>query len=363
MSKKMRMLKNSKKRFIAGIMAFVMTTSVCSVSGVILKNNDTIVKAGTPVVNDDGKYNANLKSDKKSRLGSKDNPFVVLEVVPNVSMASFGYMVQGQEPVDVTALSKSEDAGIAEDMGSYIEFDDSKNVEKKEYENYLTDEEKSGMKLLHAANQYGEYIYEGNGKGEYVLEYNPVDLTRDSIKAVNWNGDMCQAMLYNKNADKYGKPDNYYYVKDASGRKNGYPDTSEGDGYKIITTYRNANKYKAYSGYIRYAESENISPWYSEYSYYFKYVENFVYSEHPEYRGDIYSVKFTKGILGNIPDKDLVCCYEKNPDKDYVTVTGKGTHKNIPEVVSTTHTYTLKYVGAGKGTYTFKPYNYEQSSD
>lgn len=364
MSKKMRMLKNSKKRFIAGIMAFVMTTSVCSVSGVILKNNDTIVKAGTPVVNDDGKYNANLKSDKKSRLGSKDNPFVVLEVVPNVSMASFGYMVQGQEPVDVTALSKSEDAGIAEDMGSYIEFDDSKNVEKKEYENFLTDEEKSGMKLLHAANQYGEYKYEGNGKGEYVLEYNPVDLTRDSIKAVNWDGDMCQAMLYNENADKYGKPDNYYYVKDTSGRKGGpgYPNTSEGDGYKIITTYRNANKHKAYSGYIRYAYRENISYYYSEYSYYFKYVDNFVYSEHPEYKGDIYSVKFTKGIPGNIPDKDLVCCYEKNPDKDYVTVTGKGTHKNVPEVVSTTHTYTLKYVGAGKGTYTFKPYNYEQSS-
>ncbi len=342
MSKKMRMLKNSKKRFIAGIMAFVMTTSVCSVSGVILKNNDTIVKAGTPVVNDDGKYNANLKSDKKSRLGSKDNPFVVLEVVPNVSMASFGYMVQGQEPVDVTALSKSEDAGIAEDMGSYIEFDDSKNVEKKEYETFLTDEEKSGMKLLHAANQYGEYEYVGKGKGEYVLEYNPVDLTRDSIREVNWNGDMCQAMLYNKNADKYGKPGNYYYVKDASGRKQGnghdIPDTSEGEGYKIITTYGNASKNKEYSGYIRHNAVEDRKDfWYREYSYYFTYVDNFVYSEHPEYKGDIYSVKFTKGIPDN--EKDLICCYEKNPDKDYVTVTGKGTHKNVPEVWSINNTY------------------------
>ena len=38
--------------------------------------------------------------DENSVLGSQNNPFTILEIVPNKSLAEIGYLIPGCEPVD-----------------------------------------------------------------------------------------------------------------------------------------------------------------------------------------------------------------------------------------------------------------------
>lgn len=45
------------------------------------------------------------KKDTSAPVGSKKNVFTILEVVPNESMAQIGYMIPGQEPVDMEELA------------------------------------------------------------------------------------------------------------------------------------------------------------------------------------------------------------------------------------------------------------------
>lgn len=49
------------------------------------------------------------KTDKTAELGTTENPFTILEIVPNKSMGMIGYMIPGCEPVNMEALSTDRD--------------------------------------------------------------------------------------------------------------------------------------------------------------------------------------------------------------------------------------------------------------
>lgn len=61
---------------------------------------------------DQGKTAADY-TDKDMKLGSKSNPFVILEVVPNVAYGELGYQISGCEPVNIEEMRFG-----AEDMSS-----------------------------------------------------------------------------------------------------------------------------------------------------------------------------------------------------------------------------------------------------
>jgi hypothetical protein len=49
-----------------------------------------------------------LSKDRTLSLGSEENPFTILEIVPNKSMATIGYLIPGCEPIDMTELAQDD---------------------------------------------------------------------------------------------------------------------------------------------------------------------------------------------------------------------------------------------------------------
>ena len=80
----------SKKKIILPII-LVLTGAVLTTS-LVVYNNLTSVSADATF---DG---INKIIDEKTKDGSTDDTFNIVEVVPDKSMATFGYLIDGQEP-------------------------------------------------------------------------------------------------------------------------------------------------------------------------------------------------------------------------------------------------------------------------
>ena len=124
--------KTGIRRTISGVLAIVMLITaipaVALFTGIIGKE----ASAGTWT-----KDNGFTIPARNGSLGTKENPFTVLEIVPNESMASFGYLVQGQEPVDISKV-REDNPDI--DLDDYIANDyGSREVEVIEYKSVLDD--------------------------------------------------------------------------------------------------------------------------------------------------------------------------------------------------------------------------------
>lgn len=98
--------------FGAGIFAYAQTYSG--------KTDKVNAEEGTPeyLVNQNGKidfpHDPTDEEDREeamlSRGNSETNPFVVLEIVPYEGMAEFGYLIDGQEPLDVVAMARNNES-------------------------------------------------------------------------------------------------------------------------------------------------------------------------------------------------------------------------------------------------------------
>lgn len=95
-------------RIIAGIMTGVMVCSLCAglfydhFSGVEIPVMAAPAQGvQTPVMDVNTGIYAEIPSNASAAKGTSENPFVVLEIVPDRDMAQFGYLVGGQEPVDL----------------------------------------------------------------------------------------------------------------------------------------------------------------------------------------------------------------------------------------------------------------------
>lgn len=49
-----------------------------------------------------------VKKNSSAQIGTKENPFTIVEIIPNRSMARMGYLIPGCEPIDMDKLSTNE---------------------------------------------------------------------------------------------------------------------------------------------------------------------------------------------------------------------------------------------------------------
>ncbi len=90
--------------FGAGILAYAQNQSA--------REWDVKADAGSGnyLVDKDGKIQIPPESadpDAKLNRGTEDNPLFILEIVPYDGMAEFGYLIDGQEPLDVDAIARN----------------------------------------------------------------------------------------------------------------------------------------------------------------------------------------------------------------------------------------------------------------
>lgn len=88
------------------IISIVLT--VCILSGVVYKfflPENTLATSGKNEAISGDVAKSTYKSNPNAARGSEENPFIVLEVVPTLDQAQFGYFIPGCEPVDMNKLA------------------------------------------------------------------------------------------------------------------------------------------------------------------------------------------------------------------------------------------------------------------
>lgn len=132
------------------------------------------------------------KKDRTATIGTADNPFTILEVVPTRGMATIGYLIPGQEPIGeagmaMLSIDSSEKDGSAIDRyyslfggGDGASVVDIKNVkafqgDKSEYQelsdNYVFDCDEIGTdnEQGRGYGEYGYYVYVGRTGGDFTF--------------------------------------------------------------------------------------------------------------------------------------------------------------------------------------------------
>lgn len=95
------------------ITAFVVATALLltSVGGIGVYR---YVKGKTHIVSDF------VNKDVTAELGTSDNPFTILEIVPDISMGYYGYYFHGQEPVDLSLVGYAYDTYNNAGIGQFV---------------------------------------------------------------------------------------------------------------------------------------------------------------------------------------------------------------------------------------------------
>lgn len=131
-----------------------------------------------------------LPKDTEKDMGSAENPFTVLEIVPNQSMAMIGYMIPGCEPVDIAAIGADTNMTGAwqtmVDNGLYTkdEMHDYRFLHDLPKDAVILDWQTTNMNeivgkwvkwtnsnttRLPGYSEYGYYEFVGEGKGNFAL--------------------------------------------------------------------------------------------------------------------------------------------------------------------------------------------------
>ena len=76
------------KKYLCTIVLVIVMTFVCLFASFALSEHNT----------------EKIEKDKSASLGSDNNPYVILEVVPDEAYAEMGYLVGGEEPVDLNTM-------------------------------------------------------------------------------------------------------------------------------------------------------------------------------------------------------------------------------------------------------------------
>lgn len=123
------------------------------------------------------------KKDRSKEIGTKENPFLLLEIVPNKAMATVSYLFAGCEPVDMEKVGYSREGnyllttvGItpglikSEKVTEYVFEEEwpADKIKPKETDDNLIGEWISTKGEDYA--EYGYYEYAGEGKGEFSLK-------------------------------------------------------------------------------------------------------------------------------------------------------------------------------------------------
>ncbi len=176
-------MKNGKK-LIAGILiAAIALTTVAGIGQLFFRETAEPLYAAEPVWNNDGSYNTSAfrTSGKK---GGRNNPFVILEIVPSYRQAQFGYLVGGSEPVDVSELSaldsSVEKAEIYNNLSYWFDKTATDVVFTGFYDETESYRDTHLIKETGTADRYFVYQIAPLGNGDY-------DLTK-TVQAATWEG-------------------------------------------------------------------------------------------------------------------------------------------------------------------------------
>ena len=188
-------MKTGKKILIGVVVLAMLVTLLSNLGQVFDFGKVNTAYAASSVWTDDGKPKT-IKTDTKGSLGSASNPFVVLEVVPSYRQAQFGYLSGGNEPIDISEVSKlpegEEKTKIAENVSAWLKKQQTERKAKGFKEDF-TDAEWNDYTAnylykeggVETADRYGYYerIPEGI-RGDYTLnvtlQMTPVTSTEDT---------------------------------------------------------------------------------------------------------------------------------------------------------------------------------------
>lgn len=198
-----------------------------------------------------------LKKDRDYDYGTDANPYIILEIVPNMELAWYGYLVAGCEPVDMEAIKKNDPnsgpgsfgyfesaidyAVPKDDNGNYWSANYMKDVDFPDGEeptgtfDYPRDLGEQVGYLTKAKNNSGDSAvvsskrsYTQNNDGKYIVTFRPQQ-----------SGDKASAQRYSVASAKeitgwYGAE--YYYSKDANGKYQPQkaPITDSSNAYEVV---------------------------------------------------------------------------------------------------------------------------------
>ena len=164
------------KLWVSVIMTAVMVLSLCAGIGIIWKTEKIGDASASQVV----EYAA-----AQADVGTSANPFTIVEIVPNLKMAQFGYLVGGQEPVDLDAVYAADRASSTSGgytaVSTWIDKVDSDVPVKTEFAEKIpgiASIEYNGTTFVaseinwlpeNPMTQYGYFEYVSDESGEYRL--------------------------------------------------------------------------------------------------------------------------------------------------------------------------------------------------
>jgi hypothetical protein len=163
--------------------------------------------------------------DRTKALGSKENPFVMLEIVPTESKAMWGYHFPGYEPAAVNSVEfqTGNSASYSSIMGAIIE-----NGENNSKEYYYTSINGDTVYVFDGIERFKlqQAYYEGKNKYKTVAEKEATAMDQYGVyvKAKNNNytfdantGELAVVSSYAANGKTYVSSDNTFYELTSGG--------------------------------------------------------------------------------------------------------------------------------------------------
>ncbi|MCR5342347.1 MAG: InlB B-repeat-containing protein, partial [Butyrivibrio sp.] len=161
------------KKVLIGIVVLAMLVTLLSNIGQVFDLGFKEETAYASIWNSNGTYKEGSIT-KTGTLGSASNPFMVLEIVPSYRQAQFGYLVGGQEPIDISAVSSMAESNtktaIAADLTTWLTKSKTEAVFKDFSSSFSTEDwmnyqnnyfvEQSG-----SADRYAVYQHQASGTG------------------------------------------------------------------------------------------------------------------------------------------------------------------------------------------------------
>ncbi len=183
-----RICRERNVKLIMGIvLTFVMIVSLFAGIGTIWVKEDTHTVSAEELVKMDGDKLLIGTKDTTKDLYSEENPFLVLEIVPDANMAQFGYLVEGQEPIDLAELAKSsvvEDPETQKALKDYLSISKvDSSVTVKEFSSLLSE----GAEL-HYTNASGEDAVVHYGDAGIIWDYDASTAPRYGTYTKDDNG-------------------------------------------------------------------------------------------------------------------------------------------------------------------------------
>ena len=183
-------MKRSLRNLSKGKLAAALVLMCALVFGGYFGYHKFVVHAGSTenkaVVNTLEEYNAMCESGKvncNQEAGDKDNPFLILEIVPYYGQAEIGYLLTGCEPIDFTKNDPSLYAASVDRTRSVAttvfadEYRRDANGDGQVDETCWDDDEWTNEKSKQITVK-GYYEKVGNGKpGDFVIDHYEADTT------------------------------------------------------------------------------------------------------------------------------------------------------------------------------------------